>query len=90
MLGNENGRPIDVVDDSEPPALASTQSDREEEAALEYGIRLNEECTLNRFQRLQTNVGCFKTKRQPLIIGTWNVRTLYAMGKLDNATKEIR
>ena len=29
MLENENG--IDVVDDSEPPALASTQSDREEE-----------------------------------------------------------
>ena len=29
MLGNENG--IDVVDDSEPPALASTQSDREEQ-----------------------------------------------------------
>ena len=36
MLGNENG--IDVVDDSEPPALASTQSDREEEAALESHI----------------------------------------------------
>ena len=36
MLENENG--IDVVDDSEPPALASTQSDREEEAALEAGI----------------------------------------------------
>ena len=36
MLGNENGS--DVVDDSEPPALASTQSDREEEAALESDI----------------------------------------------------
>ena len=40
VLGNENG--IDVVDDSEPPALAYTQSDREEEAALESDTRLNE------------------------------------------------
>ena len=38
MLENENG--IDVVDDSEPPALASTQSDREEEAALEPAYAL--------------------------------------------------
>ena len=74
MLENENG--IDVVDDSEPPALASTQSDREEEAALEAGICLNEGCSLNRSRRLQTDVGCLKTKRQPLRIGTWNVRTL--------------
>ena len=88
MLGNENG--IDVVDDSELPALASSQSAREEEAALEYVIRLNEGCTLNRFQRLQTDVGCFKSKRQPLIIGTWNFMTLYAMRKLDNATKEAK
>ena len=43
MLENENG--IDVVDYSEPRALASTQSDREEEAALEAGIRLNEGCS---------------------------------------------
>ena len=74
MLENENG--IDVVDDSEPPALASTQSDREEEAALESGI--------------QTDVVCLKIKRQPLRIGTWNVRTLYATGKLDNAIKEAK
>ena len=66
MLDNENG--IDVVDDSEPPALASTQSDREEEAALESGIRLNDGCSLNRYRRLQTDVGCLKTKRQPLRI----------------------
>ena len=85
MLGNENG--IDVVDDSEPPALASTQSDREEEAALESDIRLNEGCSSNRSRRLQTDVGCLKTKRQPLRIGTWNVRSLYATGKLDNAIK---
>ena len=82
MLGNENG--IDVVDDSEPPALASTQSDREEEAALESG------CSSNRSRRLQTDVGCLKTKRQPLRIGTWNVRSLYATGKLDNAIKEAK
>ena len=88
MLDNENG--IDVVDDSEPPALASTQSDREEEAALESGIRLNEGCSLNRFRRLQTDGGCLKTKRQPLRIGTWNVRTLYATGTLDNAIKEAK
>ena len=85
MLGNENG--IDVVDDSEPPALASTQSDREEEAALESDIRLNEGCSSNRSRRLHTDVGCLKTKRQPLRIGTWNVRSLYATGKLNNAIK---
>ena len=88
MLGNENG--IDVVDDSEPPALASTRSDREEEAALESDIRLNEGCSSNRSRRLQTDVGCLKTKRQPLRIGTWNVRSLYATGKLDNAIKEAK
>ena len=37
-----------------------------------------------------TDVGCLKTKRQPLRIGTWNVRTLYATGKLDNAIKEAK
>ena len=88
MLENENG--IDVMDDSEPPALASTESDREEEAALESGIRLNEGCSLNRYRRLQTDVGCLKTKRQPLRIGTWNVRTLYATGKLYIAIKEAK
>ena len=88
MLGNENG--IDVVDDSEPPALASTQSDREEEVALESDIRLNEGCSSNRSRRLQTDVGCLKTKRQPLRIGTWNVRSVYATGKLDNAIKEAK
>ena len=88
MLGNENG--IDVVDDSEPPALASTQSDREEEAALESDIRLNEGCSSNRSRRLQIDVGCLTTKRQPLRIGTWNVRSLYATGKLDNAIKEAK
>ena len=88
MLGNENG--IDVVDDSEPPALASTQSDREDGTALESGIRLNEGCSFNRSRRLQTDVGCLKTKRQPLRIGTWNDRTLYATGKLDNAIKEAK
>ena len=85
MLGNENG--IDVVDESEPPALASTQSDRE---ALESDIRLNEGCSSNRSRRPQTDVGCLKTKIQPLRIGTWNVRSLYATGKLDNAIKEAK
>ena len=91
MLENKNG--IDVVGDSEPPVLASTQSDREEEAALESGIRLNEGCCLKKLnlsRRLQTDVGCLKTKRQPLIIGTWNAMTLYATGKLDNAIKEAK
>ena len=76
MLGNENG--IDVVDDSEPPALASTHSEWKEDAALESDIRLNEGCSSNRYRRLHTDVGCLKTKRQPLRIGTWNVRSLYA------------
>ena len=78
------------MDDSEPPALASTQSDREEEAALESGISLNAGCSLNRSRRLQTDVGCLKTKSQLLRIGTWNVRTLYETGKLDNAIKEAK
>ena len=86
MLGNENG--IDVVDDSEPTALASTQSDKEEEAAFESDTRLNEGCSSNRYQGLRIDVGCLNTKRQPLIIGTWNVRSLYAMGKLVNVIKE--
>ena len=73
------------MDDSEPPALASTQSDREEGAALESGVRLNEGCSLNRSRRLQTDVGCLKTKRQPLRIGT-----LYVTWKLDNAIKEAK
>ena len=61
----------------------------EEEAALESDIRLYG-CSSNRSGRLQTDVGCLKTKRQPLRIGTWNVRSLYATGKLDNAIKEAK
>ena len=70
--------------------LVSTQNDRAEDAALESGIRLKEECSLNRSRWLKTDVGCLKTKRQPLRIGTWNVRTLYATAKLDNAMKEAK
>ena len=69
MLENENG--INVVNDSETPALASTQIYREEEAAsLELETRLNEGCSSNRSRRLQTDDGCLKTKIQPLRIGT--------------------
>ena len=77
MSGNE--KKIDVMDDGEPLALVSTQSYREEG-----------EASSNRSRRLHPDVGCLKTKRQLLRIGTWNVRSLYATGKLDNATKDAK
>ena len=88
MLVNENG--IDVVDASEPPVLTSTKSDKIDEAALESGIRLNEGSSLNQSLRLQTDVGCLKTKIQTLRMGTWNVMSFYATGKLDNAINEAK
>ena len=39
------------MDDSEPPALASTQSDREEEAALESDIRLRGHVNKKKFKK---------------------------------------
>ena len=37
---------------------------------------------------IQSDVGCLKTKIQRLGIRTWNVRSLYATAKLDNAIEE--
>ena len=91
MPGNENG--IDVVDDSELPPLASTQTHKEKEIAFKSHrppIRLNVGCSSNISRGVRTNAGCFISKRQALRIGTWNVSSLYTTGKLDNAIEEAR
>ena len=65
-------------------------NENEIESSFRIGNTLNEGCSSNRSWRLHTDVGCLQTKRQPLRIGTWNVRSLYATGKLDNAIKEAK
>ena len=39
--------------------------------------------------RISSDSDVLKTRNRPLKIGTWNVRTLYQAGKLDNAIYEM-
>ena len=78
-----------VLEDAEPPAVTLPICDREEEAPGITGPR-DDGGSLNCTQRLQPeNVVNMNGQGGFLKIGTWNVRSLYQAGKLDNCTQEM-
>ena len=73
----------------ETPASAdTTESDREEGTPLQSGGR-NENSDLNSSERSGQDVLTMHRKGSNLVLGTWNVRTLWALGKLENAIMEM-
>ncbi|XP_023233867.1 craniofacial development protein 2-like [Centruroides sculpturatus] len=87
---------ISYRDKVEPPAnCVSNVCYREEESCPENSkfdsnIREYEETILTPLGRMISEVPKLKTRNVLLNIGTWNVRTLYELGKLDNLIQEIK
>ena len=50
----------------------------------------NEDDFSNPNRRISSDSAPLKTQDKNLVIATWNVRTLYQAGKLDNATQEMK
>ena len=89
---NRRNREYRHVDGFETPANSATaESDREEGTLLRTGRR-NEESNLNldTQERLGADVLTMHRKGCNLVLGTWNVRTLYAIGKLENTLMEMK
>ena len=71
-----------------PASTDTTARDREEGTPLRSGER-NENSDLNSQERSGVDVLTMHRKGSHLVLGTWNVRTLHAIGKLENAIKEM-
>ena len=71
-----------------PASTDTTARDREEGTPLRSGER-NENSDLNSQERSGVDVLTMHRKGSDLVLGTWNVRTLHAVGKLENASKEM-
>ena len=71
-----------------PASTDTTARDREEGTPLRSGER-NENSDLNSQERSGVDVLTMHRKGSDLVLGTWNVRTLHAAGKLENAIKEM-
>jgi len=73
-----------------PPAGMSTVvNDREETSDLGSNESQNDEGDLNSTERSSSDDARLKTRGRMFKFGTWNVRTLYQSGKLDNCIREM-
>ena len=80
-LRNSRIRDVEVV--GTPAIRTSTTYDREEDTPDLSGRR-NDASNLNSIERSGADVFTMHGKGGLLVIGTWNVRTLHQMGKLEN------
>ena len=71
-----------------PASTDTTACDREEGTPLQSGER-NESSDLNSQERSGQDVLTMHRKGSNLVLGTWNVRTLRPLGKLENAIREM-
>lgn len=76
----------------EPPAGKTfvVDSNREETVPAASKDNKDDVCGLKPAGGLHADNAILKTAKNCLKIGTWNVRTLYQLGKLDNLTKEAK
>ena len=71
-------------------AVDLNKSDREEELPSRSSVTRYDDENSNSQERLQSeNMINMNGRGQPLKIATWNVRTLYQAGKLDNCLQEM-
>ena len=85
----------DFWDKVEPPAtIAPSESYREEETRtgdwLDSSNRNNEEGISNPSGRMTSDIPNLKTRKGPLKLATWNVRSLSDIEKLDNLILELK
>ena len=73
----------------EPPATLPDSNDREEVSSHPANRAANDDGHPNPTGRRLFDNAVLKTRGEILNIGTWNVRTLYRSGKLDNAVQEM-
>ncbi|GFS23268.1 craniofacial development protein 2-like [Elysia marginata] len=73
-----------------PPAMKyrAVNSHREEDETTVGELALNDASGLKPKGGPGADVANLKTRNRPLVIGNWNVRTLYQAGKLDNLIQE--
>ena len=62
---------------------------REEDVEFLVSMTTDDSKDLNPHGRSLPERVALKTRNRLLLIGTWNVRTLYQAGKLNNALKEM-
>ena len=83
----------DIVDATGTPAAEFTLCDREEKSPSRSDdadfVSNDEEVNLAPHGRLNSDIINMNGKGKLLKIGTWNVRTLYRAGKLDNCIQEM-
>ena len=72
-----------------PPATLQDSNDREEVSSYLAKRAANDDGHPNPTGRRLFDNAVLKTRGEILNIGTWNVRTLYQSGKLDNAVQEM-
>ncbi|CAG5122788.1 unnamed protein product [Candidula unifasciata] len=65
-------------------------TNREETNPLLTRVEHNDECALNSPERTHSDIAYLKSRKRCLRIGTWNVRTLYQVGKFDCLISEAK
>ena len=74
-----------------PPATKyhAVYTNREEEQNKDVDEGPNDSTSPNPTGRLEADVLTLKTRNVPMVIGTWNVRSLRQIGKMDNLIQEM-
>jgi len=79
--------------DVEPPATkypaVNTNREEDEQSRVLEDATNDDVSSLKPSGELRTDAPSLKTRNAPLLIGTWNVRTLFQLGKFDNLLQEI-
>ena len=86
ILGNGN---ISDRGEAETPAVDLLICDREEEPDSTSTLHSNDDACLKPQGRQVFEDKKWKTRGQTLRIATWNVRTMFQTGKLDNVIQEM-
>ena len=73
----------------ETPATEPDKNYREEDNVSLVSKLVDDEVVLNPRRRTPSDSAKLKTRNRCLKLGTWNVRTLYQAGKLDNLIQEM-
>ena len=85
----QRNRRLSDVEVVETPAIHTPTTYDREEGTLNLSGRRNDASNLNSIERSGADVFTMHRKGGLLAIGTWNVRTLHQLGKLENAIVEM-
>lgn len=89
MMNQRNKKIISYVDKAEPPAVESTRKCDREVGARRHDGNCCDDIDPNSSERSVSDVITQHRNGSILNIGTWNIRTLYKAGRLDNCLLEL-